>query len=102
MKSLVLRLKIFLDYKQLGITELSVLLGYKSPQKLYRLFNTDNASPSCQIIEDIAERFYELDLNWLFTGRGQMLQTSENNIDYKEKYFECLVEKENLYKKLLK
>lgn len=101
MKSLVVRLKIFLDYKQLGITELSVVLGYKSPQKLYRLFNTENASPSCQIIEDIAEKFYDLDLNWLFTGRGQMIITSEQNIDYKEKYYNCLVEKENLYKKII-
>lgn len=101
MNSLVVRLKIFLDYKQLGISELSVLLGYKSPQKLYRLFNTENASPSCQIIEDISEKFYDLNLNWLFTGRGQMIASNESNIDYKEKYYECLLDKEKLYKKLI-
>lgn len=101
MKDLVKRLKIFLDHKQLGLIDLSIILGYNSPQKLYRLFNTENASPSCQIIEDISNRFYELNLNWLFTGRGQMLNAVQENVDYKEKYLSCLEEKESLYKELL-
>ena len=101
MKDLVKRLKIYLDHKQLGLMDLSIILGYNSPQKLYRLFNVDNASPSCQIIEDISNRFYDLNLNWLFSGRGNMLNTQQENIDYKEKYFTCLEEKEDLYKALL-
>lgn len=101
MTELVSRLKLYLDYKKLGVIDLSVILGYNSPQKLYRLFNTENASPSCQIIEDIAGKFHDLNLNWLFTGRGEMIFKQEDHIDFKEKYYGCLVEKEALYKKLL-
>jgi hypothetical protein len=101
MKDLVMRMKMFFDHKELGVIDLSELLGYNSPQKLYRLFNTENASPSCQIIEDISNKFYDLNLNWLFTGRGNMIVTADSNIDYKEKYYACLEEKEDLYKKLI-
>lgn len=102
MRDLVIRMKVFFDYKKLGLIDLSIILGYNSPQKLYRLFNTENASPSCQIIEDIASKFYDLNLNWLFTGRGEMINSSEANIDYKEKYMSCLEQKEELYKNLIK
>lgn len=102
MTELVSRLKIYLEFKKLGVTDLSLILGYNSPQKLYRLFNTENANPSCQIIEDMALKFSDLNLNWLFTGRGDMVVKAADNPDYKEKYFSCLEEKEALYKKLLK
>lgn len=102
MTELVARLKVYLDYKKLGVIDLSISLGYNSPQKLYRLFNTENANPSCQIIEDIANKYYDLDLNWLFTGRGEMLMETMQNINFKEKYYDCLVEKEALYKKLIR
>ena len=101
MKALVKRLKSYLEHKQLGLMDLSLILGYNSPQKLYRLFNTENASPSCQIIEDIAAKFQELDLNWLFTGKGTMLKVQQQNTDFKERYLNCMEEKETLYKKLL-
>lgn len=101
MKELVVRLKIYIDYKRIGITDLSIVLGYNSPQKLYRLFNTENASPSCQIIEDISNKFHDLNLNWLFSGRGNMLVEAQDSSDFKEKYYKCLEEKEDLYKKLM-
>ena len=101
MTELVARLKLYLDYKRLGIIDLSVILGYTSPQKLYRLFNTENANPSCQIIEDISNKFYDLNLNWLFTGRGEMIFKQDENVVYREKYSSCLVEKEALYKKII-
>ena len=101
MRELVVRLKAFLDYKDIGVIDLAVLLGYNSPQKLYRLFNTEGASPSCQIIEDLSNKFEELNLNWLFTGRGSMMLSSMPDNDYKNKYMACLEEKERLYQKLL-
>lgn len=101
MRELVKRLKVFLDHKGLGIIDLAIILNYKSPQKLYRLFNTEGASPSVQIIEDISNRFEELNLNWLFTGRGKMLLPPMSDLEFKEKYFKCLEEKEALYKKML-
>lgn len=96
-----MRLKEFLDYKDIGIIDLSILLGYNSPQKIYRLFNTENASPSCQIIEDISNKFEELNLNWLFTGRGEMILSFELEENYRDKYILCLEEKEMLYKRLM-
>lgn len=100
MKEIVIRLKTYLDHKNLGIIDLSVILGYNTPQKLYRLFNTENTSPSCQVIEDIANTFEELNLNWLFTGRGQMLTASEE-VNYKERYYQCLEEKDKIYKQYI-
>lgn len=101
MRELVVRLKAFLDYKDMGVIDLAVLLGYNSPQKLYRLFNTEGASPSVQIIEDISNKFEELNLNWLFTGRGNMILSGDPDSDYKNKYLACLEEKEKLYQRLL-
>jgi hypothetical protein len=92
----------YLDYKSLGVIDLSVVLGYNSPQKLYRLFNTENASPSCQIIEDISNKFYDLNLNWLFSGRGNMIIDPHEQNDYKNKYYRCLEEKEELYRIIIK
>jgi hypothetical protein len=93
MVSLVIRLKEFIEFKRMGVQELAGVLGYNSPQKLYRLFNTENAWPSCQIIEDMSNYFHELNLNWLFTGRGNMLFEAQENIDFKEKYYNCQEEK---------
>ena len=93
MVPLVKRLKEFIEYKNINVPELSVALKYNSPQKLYRLFNTNNAWPSCQIIENISNKFEDLNLNWLFTGAGKMLIEEEKYLDYKEKYYNCLEEK---------
>ncbi len=101
MVPLVERLKEFMDYKRMGIKEVADQLGYKSPQKLYRLFNTQNAWPSCQIIEDLAIKFKELNINWLFTGRDAMLYTEPDTSDFREKYYTCLEEKAQIATKCL-
>lgn len=72
MTPLVKRLKIFMEAENNNVKQLADRLGYRSPQKLYRLFNLPNASPSCEIIGDLANTFPDLDLNWLFTGKGKM------------------------------
>lgn len=102
MVGLVKRLQQFLKYKRVGILELSDRLGYNSPQKLYRLFNTENAWPSCQTIEDISRMFPDLSLNWLFSGHGSMIiSDQEMSADYKEKYYTCLEEKSWIASKYL-
>lgn len=93
MVELVQRLQQFLKHERISILELSSALNYNSPQKIYRLFNTENAWPSCQIITDIAHQYPHLSLNWLFTGAGNMIIQEDRNLDYKEKYFACLEEK---------
>lgn len=72
MQPIVIRLKEFLDHKGIGVIAFANALGYKSPQKIYRLFNTEGASPSVQIVEDIKRAFPELNMNWLFGGEGEM------------------------------
>jgi hypothetical protein len=56
-------------------------LGYKSAEKLYRL-NRENSNPSFEIIQDIANKFPEIDMNWFITGQGNMLKKDnvEGNI----------------------
>ena len=105
MKELVARLKMLLDHKKIGIIDLAIMLGYNSPQKIYRLFNTPGALPSCQIIEDLSNKFEDLNLNWLFTGKGTMFLQDTRDLkesgEFKEKYYSCLEEKEKLYKEVL-
>lgn len=74
MTPLVTRLRTFLDHKGIGVIAFAQALGYKSPQKIYRLFNTEGASPSVQIVEDIKRAFPELNMNWLFGGDEYMIE----------------------------
>jgi len=105
MKELVVRIKMVLDHKKIGIIDLAIMLGYNSPQKIYRLFNTPGALPSCQIIEDLSNKFEDLNLNWLFTGKGTMylpdVRETKENSEFRDKYYSCLEEKEKLYKEVL-
>lgn len=68
-------------YKNLN--ELAKALGYKSPEKLYRLERDKNASPSFQILTDISNLFESIDMSWLITGNTDYTHTFKpvNNID---------------------
>lgn len=69
---IVSRIKEFMEYKSLNSLTLSNKLGYKSSEKLSRLFRGGNAKPSYEIIYDISNMF-EINVDWLITGRGSML-----------------------------
>ncbi len=54
-------------------------------------------------IEIIYTKCTEINPEWLLTGQGEMLKQEVTksevvNIDYKEKYYKALEDKENLYK----
>lgn len=70
--NIVLRIKEFMEYKSLNSLTLAKELGYKSSEKLSRLFRDGNAKPSYDIIYDISNMF-EINVDWLITGRGTML-----------------------------
>lgn len=93
----VVRMQEIMDEHRLNIPQFSEVLGYTSPQKIYRLFNTSNAWPSCQIIQDISRSFNQIDLNWLMMGEGTMFKDEVKSLDYKEKYFECLESKVSIF-----
>ncbi|WP_341838380.1 hypothetical protein WJU16_11105 [Chitinophaga pollutisoli] len=74
MEAIASRLKKFLQYKKLGTSDFTRLLEYKSCEKIARLFRSDSAKPSVDIIADIAARFPDLSIRWLLTGEGVMLR----------------------------
>ena len=97
------RLKQFIDYQ--GVKSINIFakeyLGYKSSEKINRLKAKDK-NPSYDIITDIANKFENINLRWLLTGDGEMLQnSSKKSIENPEKCLEKLtnyidkLEKEN-------
>ena len=76
---IVSRLKEFMEYNSLNSLTLSKLLGYKSSEKVSRLFRDEEnkAKPSYDIIYDISIKF-EISVDWLITGRGSMLRDNKN------------------------
>lgn len=55
--------------------DLSKHLGYKSPEKLYRLERDQNAKPSVDILIDFASKFKTANMNWILTGFGSEYET---------------------------
>lgn len=55
-----------------NVQKLSEFLEYKSPEKLYRLERDQTAKPSFAILLDIANKFENVNMNWLITGDGEM------------------------------
>lgn len=68
----VSRIKELMSYYSINSLTLSKELGYKSSEKIYRLFREGGAKPSYDIIYDISNKF-EINTDWLITGRGSML-----------------------------
>lgn len=50
-------------------------LGYTSSEKINRL-KDDSKKPSFEILDDISNKFENIDMNWLITGHGFMLKDS--------------------------
>ncbi|MFC0344013.1 S24 family peptidase [Epilithonimonas hispanica] len=69
-------LEIALFYGFSGIPELAKALGYSSPEKLYRL-KKENAKPSVDILQDLSNKFEDLDLNWYITGQGSLQKNAK-------------------------
>jgi hypothetical protein len=64
----------FIAYQKLSRREFASRLGYTSSEKINRLFRKDGAKPGFDIVADIANKFVELNADWLVTGRGEMLR----------------------------
>ena len=70
----VSRIKELMSYYSINSLTLSKDLGYKSSEKISRLFRDGGAKPSYDIIYDISNKF-EINTDWLITGRGSMLKS---------------------------
>lgn len=54
-------------------------LNYSSSEKLNRL-KKENTNPSVEILLDISNKFEEISIDWLLTGKGEMLRDEENEV----------------------
>jgi len=74
------RILIIIERKGIrNVAELSSLLGYGSPQKIYRLRQTQDSKPSYDIIQDFSNKFEDLNVRWFLTGEGEPFQTSPHS-----------------------
>lgn len=73
---IVSRIKELMSYYSINSLTLSKKLGYKSSEKISRLFRDGGAKPSYDIIYDISNMF-DINTDWLITGRGSMLKYNE-------------------------
>lgn len=73
---IVSRIRQLMSYYSMNSLTLSKRLGYKSSEKISRLFRDGGAKPSYDIIYDISNIF-EVNVDWLITGRGSMLNSNE-------------------------
>ncbi|PZP39521.1 MAG: hypothetical protein DI598_19900, partial [Pseudopedobacter saltans] len=71
---IVQRLGEYMNVKKLNQSEFATLLGYDSSEKISRLFRKEGAKPSADIIEDISNKFEDLNIEWWLTGKGGMLK----------------------------
>lgn len=70
---IVSRIRELMSYYSMNSLTFSKELGYKSSEKISRLFRDGDAKPSFDIIYDISNKF-EINADWLITGRGSMLK----------------------------
>lgn len=71
-----IRLKTFIHFLKMNESDFSKKLGYKSQEKISRLFRDASTFPSYHTIYDIATCFENLNIDWLITGRGEMLNNA--------------------------
>jgi hypothetical protein len=73
------RLQEFINSMDLNASGFANALGYDSPEKIYRLLRDDKNKPSFDIIQDISNKFAELNLDWLVSNKGNMLNATLTN-----------------------
>jgi len=83
------RIKDLINFHANGsVKKFAELIELNSSQVLNRVFNPDKRLedypvPSANIILAIANKFADLNCNWLLTGKGEMFKNDEKNIDIK-------------------
>jgi hypothetical protein len=74
----------FIAYKKISRRTFASKLGYVSSEKINRLFRKDGAKPGFDIVADIANKFVEMNVDWLITGRGEMLKSGGSDHQSRE------------------
>ncbi|MDB0616143.1 hypothetical protein PL372_11420 [Tenacibaculum dicentrarchi] len=81
------------------------MIGF-APQVVSNIVSGRKSKPSFDVLNAIKTSFDDLDSNWLLTGEGEMLKQEQpkqevSNIDYKEKYYKVLEEKDILSQQII-
>ena len=72
------RIKIFREYKSIKQSLFAKLIGV-SRSTLSEIENQKNYAPSTQLIIGIANAFDDINIEWLLTGKGEMLKNDIEN-----------------------
>jgi hypothetical protein len=90
------RFKEFLDFKHLNSNRLSIILGYKSSERITRLVRSADNFPSYEILRDISNKFSDINIDYIITGNGTL--TKSHNGQPGEEYYKELatILKQNL------
>lgn len=78
------RLQAIIDYYSITAPEFSRALGYERADKIYNILK-GKFYPSFEILESITKNFVDVNIDWLITGRGDMLKKrgyEMQNTDY--------------------
>jgi len=98
------RVKEVLKNSKISINKLSVLINL--PQKTLNNQISGDSAMGINVIQAISD-YYNININWLLTGEGEMLKHPTQNIiheygiDYKEKYFDLLEKNNQLQSEML-
>ncbi|MCD8449434.1 helix-turn-helix domain-containing protein [Tenacibaculum dicentrarchi] len=81
------------------------MIGF-APQVVSNIVSGRKSKPSFDVLNAIKTSFDDLDSNWLLTGEGEMLKQEQpkqevSNVDYKEKYYKVLEEKDILSQQII-
>jgi hypothetical protein len=96
------RILIIIEQKELkNVAELASILGFKSPQKIYRLRQAENSKPSYDIIQDFSNKFEDLNIRWFITGEGEpFLKSSPGMVEEPAESYKTQGEIERLKNKI--
>ena len=67
------RIALFIDEVNMNPNRFAKEVGYKRPDNIYNVY-TGRTKPSWEMLEAIATRFTDLNMNWLIRGTGTMLE----------------------------
>lgn len=73
------RLRQVMAYYNLNKNQFSVALGLQGNSVIVRIVNDPSRGISYELLQKIAEKFGEFDMNWLIAGTGRMLKISKES-----------------------
>ncbi len=70
------RFSAFVEYTELSIPKLAMSLGFKTPQTIREIIKGNTRTISDAVRHKIISHYPNINIDWLITGNGEMLQTA--------------------------